>query len=849
MKIIAITQARLGSTRLPGKVLKEVDGVSLLELHLKRASRSRLLSKLIVATTLEPEDDRICALAQRLGFSVYRGSVNDVLDRYYQAAKTEEPDYVVRITADCPLIDPEVIDAAIELCLAQHVDYASNTLDPTYPDGIDVEVFKFAALELAWKEAKLPSEREHVTPYIWKNSSAKGGDRFRAASLQNAVDDSDLRITVDEPEDFVVIERLVRQLGPDCRWQDYARRLRQDPDLLRTNYGIMRNEGYAKSLQDDQQLENPPMPSFLATTALEEFWDTSRPMLFLGEWCLLYHRRHVWEPLNATVCEPVWKGAEQAQAAYHDAMAAYERLLPILAEELNRFHQLSHGARYWRIVLGPWLMRYTHALYDRYCSLKALIASGVAFDTILLAEEAFVTPTDTMDYVQRSLSDLYNLQLYSRIMRELGRDFPSKPARPEVSAAPSPKKRTLKNWLLGMVSGDSPIKGRIVLYNSYFSTLDGFKIAFRTRFRVQAVNRNYQAESFASDPARRRAFQPAGETGDAFVDMLCRFMPLDLPACFLEGFAAIERRISDDCRHVPAAILAANPWYFDETFKRWAAFCSEKGTKLYGVQHGGNYGSLKHLYVLEHEKAIADRFFTWGWSGEDERCIPFFASKLVGRQASERNHRATSGILLATTTMPRFLHTFPSTPEDFSEYLRWQIRFYSSLQHKGELRIRPHAVDWGWDIIERLRDNCAAATIETWQASFKDSLKNCRLYVCDHLSTTFIEALASNKPTILFWAPQANELSAEAQPYYAELRDVGILHETPEAAARKIDEVYDSVDSWWSEPSRQAVVKRFCHQFGRTAPDALDQWVGKLNLLLKEGTLGPVSPRRLEKMD
>lgn len=175
MKVIAITQARYGSSRLPGKVLKTIQGKTLLQIHLDRICKSRKIDKLIVATTAEEEANDIAILAAKLGFTSFRGSVNDVLDRFFQAIQAENADYVVRLTSDCPLIDPELIDKIIQYTIDKKLDYCSNTLDPEYPDGQDVEVFTLSALKQAWTEAKLSSEREHVTPYIWKNSSFKGG--------------------------------------------------------------------------------------------------------------------------------------------------------------------------------------------------------------------------------------------------------------------------------------------------------------------------------------------------------------------------------------------------------------------------------------------------------------------------------------------------------------------------------------------------------------------------------------------------------------------------------------------------------------------------------------------------
>ena len=249
--VIAVTQARTTSTRLPNKVLKEINGKTLLQIHIERIQQSKSINQLIVATTINATDEPIVDLCNQLGCSVSRGSEADVLDRFYQAIKDTPPQYVVRLTSDCPLIDPHLIDSVIGYCIENNLDYCSNTLNPHYPDGQDVEVFKFSALEKAWKEAQLDSEREHVTPFIWKNSSYKGGELFKSDNYtQGEVNYGHLRMTVDEEDDFAVIKGLIEELGLDKDWKTYSNFLERS-NLMILNKSINRNEGYTKSINKE----------------------------------------------------------------------------------------------------------------------------------------------------------------------------------------------------------------------------------------------------------------------------------------------------------------------------------------------------------------------------------------------------------------------------------------------------------------------------------------------------------------------------------------------------------------------------------------------------------------------
>ena len=257
MKVLAITQARYGSTRLPAKILKEVDGKTLLEIHLRRILQARCISGLKIATTDEEGSRFIVAVADKVGVSYHKGSVDDVLSRFYCTAAPEQPDWVIRFTSDCPLIDPTIIEDIVAFATAHEYDYVHT--DPRcFPDGLDTEVMRFSALEKAYKEAKLTSEREHVTPYIWKNGTARGGSLFKTFDFQNkegVFDASDYRITIDEPEDFEVLKALIQALGPERYWKEYIDYLLSHPEIRRMNSKFGYNEGYDKSLQNDKEIK------------------------------------------------------------------------------------------------------------------------------------------------------------------------------------------------------------------------------------------------------------------------------------------------------------------------------------------------------------------------------------------------------------------------------------------------------------------------------------------------------------------------------------------------------------------------------------------------------------------
>lgn len=236
MEVVCIVQARMGSTRLPGKVLMPILGKSMLWWDLHRVQGARRLDAVVVATTTNPTDDELAEFCRQQGWNVVRGSEEDVLDRYYQAARQYDAAHIVRITSDCPLIDPHVVDYVVTSYLSAYPqpDYASNFLERTYPRGLDTEIFSMAALETAWRNAQAPSEREHVTPYIWRNPNL-----FRLRSVTNSQNQSAHRWTVDTPEDMELVQRIYGYFGHgDFRWQDVLALLDEHPEWVEINRGI-----------------------------------------------------------------------------------------------------------------------------------------------------------------------------------------------------------------------------------------------------------------------------------------------------------------------------------------------------------------------------------------------------------------------------------------------------------------------------------------------------------------------------------------------------------------------------------------------------------------------------------
>ena len=239
MKVVALIQARLGSTRLPRKVLRHLAGEPMLAHVMARTQRTAGLDEVVLATTENPRDDELAALCSERGWPCCRGSEDDVLDRYYRAASVHGAETVVRITSDCPLIEPRIIELVLAAFHRGGWDYVSNTVErQSYPRGLDVEVFSFQTLERAFNEDHDPAWREHVTPYIYRNP-----EQFRIHTVSHTEDHSQQRWTVDTPEDFELVRRIYEHFGHNrFGWQEVLELLARHPHWLELNRQIQQKK-------------------------------------------------------------------------------------------------------------------------------------------------------------------------------------------------------------------------------------------------------------------------------------------------------------------------------------------------------------------------------------------------------------------------------------------------------------------------------------------------------------------------------------------------------------------------------------------------------------------------------
>ena len=381
--------------------------------------------------------------------------------------------------------------------------------------------------------------------------------------------------------------------------------------------------------------------------------------------------------------------------------------------------------------------------------------------------------------------------MYSQLFGVLGYAFPTKEKEVTIDAELKEsyyvRPKTLANklfWqMIDCIDSLSLKKKKIIFDSIYLPKPATLKLMFAMKGRLWPYAAGESSSHvFAVDHGARKTIGSIRFGDNEFEKMLLPLLSQGLPKCMLEGFSRNRAAVRAKCEYPPKAIMSAIGWYCNEEFKVFAAESAEKGTSLLGVQHGGGYGMLEYLFQEEFELSVTDRFFSWGWTknGSHAKIMPVSATKLINEK-NKQDNKVSGDILYVTSAIFRYMFCYP-VGEDFNEdYLHQQSIFLSHLSQnvKERLVIRPHREDGGIDFQQRFRDIIPDVRIDTWAQPF--SGRDYGLLVCDHpcYSTTFIESLANNKPTIIFANPRvaANRLSPRAKGHWNRLKEIGISYE------------------------------------------------------------------------
>lgn len=576
------------------------------------------------------------------------------------------------------------------------------------------------------------------------------------------------------------------------------------------------------------------MSYYLITTADERTWKFDRPAIFLGEWCRLYDRRHIWQNMDAIVASPYGLSQAKKDADHAEARALEEKLFPVLCDALNRYHGTQYGLRFWRIVLGHWLRRYVDVMLNRVRTLQQCLQTHPISGTVAYANDHYTLATqDSYAAIWAFNDDRWNNALYVRILEQLGISCPVEIiARDEsegfcwnaLTTTPT-LKRTILKWSYQQAGKLASYLARdddAFIINSYLPKKEEIKLQLTLGQCPQLWVSPKLETSEKPDCALRKslAHQLIIKSGNDLEDILSVMLFELLPVCYLEGFANLNKFVKQQpWPKKPKFILTSNNFDTDEVFKLWTAKKVESGSTYITGQHGNNYGTYRYM-APAIEEATTDKFLTWGWTDGLSQHTPAFIFKTAGRKAEHYNPQG--GLLLIELCLSHRIATWDGTTE-FANYFEDQRDFISELAStpRQHLTIRLHS-DYrfkNWCEESRWQTFDPLLKIDTGGVAIGDLLAQSRLVVHSYDSTGILETLSQNIPTLAFWQNGFDHLRDSAKPYYQLLVDAGIVHLTPESVAQKVNEVWDDVDAWWAQSNVQDARKQFCDRYARLSQE------------------------------
>ena len=583
---------------------------------------------------------------------------------------------------------------------------------------------------------------------------------------------------------------------------------------------------------------------FLATTANQNFWKPDEPILFLGEWCRIYSQKHIWSKLLQEVLPYHGVKREALHRDYIYAANIFERLLIQLTDSLNELHGSNHSVRYWRIILGPWLVCFIQIFLDRYRSVCVAVDSGKVTNTWITTEfpEEYL-PNDFLGFRDQYFRDDYNHCLYSQIIKSSGAipweiknnadtlTFNSK-------GAPSSQKDSFKWALIRLLGSFSRLipdtSQQLIVYQSYIKPMDLTRLQLSMKMLPCPYRPKVDVVPSKVDWKMRESIKlEQGE--NQFESVLMESISLHIPKVYVEGYSSMVERAVEAFPKNPKVILTSNAYKFDEGFKFWTAGQVGRGVKLAITQHGGHVGDGLWSTDDDHEINIADRYFTWGWTrGNESKVVPMASSMLRSRRDCLSN---PGGLILCVQgSFPRYSYHMFSVPQGplVLELVKLQENFFKAVSEPVadllEFRLQSGKGEWSEEL--RWRDADISPKVYHGNLSYYDHLAMGRLCVCFYNGTPFLETFVANYPTLLCWDPRYTELNELAQPYFDLLREAGILHDTPEILASKLNEIYEDPILWWMSTEVQYAKNKFCERFVRTSDNWFAQWKEELLKLI-----------------
>ena len=572
---------------------------------------------------------------------------------------------------------------------------------------------------------------------------------------------------------------------------------------------------------------------FLVTTALKETWPEKAEILFLGEWCKTYFDNQK-NFKNAQTLKYHWDDRKKLKKDYSYLDKLYENLLNELAEDLNNIHKTQFPVNYWRILIGPWLGYFIHIIYDRWYMINTALKGFPKLSTIILEiNENKSVPKDFNNFMNLCLSDEWNHFIYGQIINSLNISnvFYKKSNINQTSNEVRYTLREKIKFLYAKFINKYSVNSSYFLINTYLSNFNFLKLLFKLKV-IPAPNSSFLIRTSSFSKTLRKfkinSKNRISESND-FEAILRQLIVKQIPICYVESFSELSKMSYRlNWPRSPKTIFTSNSHNSDDVFKEYAARCVDtNNTKLIIGQHGGNYGIGEFNFNEKHEIEICHKYLSWGWKSMDKKILPFGQLKLknpIKIKNSEKQH-----LLLVTATFPRYSYFIYSAvlASQWLYYFKDQCEFIDNLNSgiKQETIVRFYKNDYKWNQAKRWKDKFPNIKINNGKKNILVQLKKCRLFVSTYNATTYLESIAMNIPTVIYWDTNYWELRNSAIPFFNKFRKAGIFHDSPSSAAFHINLIWDNVDDWWNSLEVKTALEDFNNNYNKKPKDLIDQLV------------------------
>ena len=572
------------------------------------------------------------------------------------------------------------------------------------------------------------------------------------------------------------------------------------------------------------------MKYFLITTSDKRSWGSHQNNIFLGSWCESFGKEN---PENLKIQNYHWDDKEKFERDIQYLNDLYETKLDELSIAMNKIHNETNNKSFWRIIIGPWLKSFIDVVFDRYESIDILNSEHEIDNTYCLkANYLDWTPKDFNEYLNLIKFDEWNHLIYSEIIKYIGIPF-NEIKTPLIRLSGGKRKNPLKklfNHINNYYNKLLPNKfNKNFVVAGYFKPLQLIKFHFFLKQIPQFLNYELEinrATTIKTDVRSKIILN----SNNKFEVLLNDLIKKQIPTAYIESYELIKKKAIKFFPKYPAVILTSNAFNSNEAFKFWVASKKESiNTKYIINQHGGNFGICFYSQSEKHQILTSNIFTTWGWiDSKNKKIKPMPSYKLQQLKYKKRNN--ISNIQLLVASYPKHFYTLIDQPNASQniEYFNGIENLLNKLENnvKKKLKIRIHQDLYGWKIKQRFcelgyRDSLEDST----SISFKKSTNNSSISICTFNSTTFLETLSANVPTLIFFSSNRYLIRDNAKPMFEKLKNVKIFFETPEELAKHLNDIHLDIYDWWNQQELQSTKNEFCYNYARKSENWASIWV------------------------